>query len=202
MSSLREIKKEKTLVAIQEAALRLFEERGFGNTTVADIAELAQVSPRTVFSYGRSKEHLVFCGSDQVAETLREHLENREPGESTFVALRAWLVELLEVKGPLDSLDDLRRHVIAATPELQLHQRALLGEFERILAASIARDLGEDSESLRARMAAAATASVLISLKPGADVESASAQSALEGLEAAFSFLQAGLLALKAPATG
>jgi AcrR family transcriptional regulator len=59
VSGLREKKKQRTRLAIQEQALRLFGRQGYENTTVKQIAEAAEVSERTVFRYFPTKEDIV-----------------------------------------------------------------------------------------------------------------------------------------------
>ena len=56
---LRERKKKQTHQAIQSAALDLFEERGFNNTTVDQIAATANVSAMTFYRYFGTKEATV-----------------------------------------------------------------------------------------------------------------------------------------------
>jgi AcrR family transcriptional regulator len=53
---LRERKKRLTRAAIFAAAERLFSERGFENVTVAEIADAANISVKTLFTYQRLRE--------------------------------------------------------------------------------------------------------------------------------------------------
>ncbi len=56
---LRERKKQKTREAIQRAAMRLFVKQGYEETTVEEIAEVAEISPSTFFNYFPTKEDVV-----------------------------------------------------------------------------------------------------------------------------------------------
>lgn len=91
---LRERKKLRTRQAIATAALRLFAERGYEETTIADIAAAADVAPRTFFGYFPSKEDVVFAEIDdrlaEVAERLR-----RTSGETPMETIRRSIVDVL-----------------------------------------------------------------------------------------------------------
>src|SRR5918999_3972095 len=69
----------------------LFAERGYHATTIADIAEAADVAPRTFFSYFPSKEAVVFPNVERDMDALAATLRNRLPGETAFEALRRWI---------------------------------------------------------------------------------------------------------------
>jgi aspartate/methionine/tyrosine aminotransferase len=79
--SLRDRKKAATRRALIDAAERLFEERGFDAVTVAEIADAANVSVKTMFVYFRSKEDLVFA-DNALIESLVAAVRNRPAGSA------------------------------------------------------------------------------------------------------------------------
>src|SRR3954447_5092285 len=86
-TGLRERKKRRTRHAIATAALRLFAERGYEETTIADIAAAADIAPRTFFGYFPSKEDVVFAEVDDRLGEVAERLATREPGETPLQAI-------------------------------------------------------------------------------------------------------------------
>src|SRR2546429_432313 len=96
----RERKKLQTRDNIARVALELFAERGYDETTLAEIAEAAEVSPRTIFSYFESKEEILFCDAPARLEQIKEKLAQRPEGSTTIDALR----ELLGAMPPPDEM--------------------------------------------------------------------------------------------------
>ena len=101
-SSLRERKRDRTRKALIDAAIDLFERNGYDGTTVADIAEAAEIGTRTFFSYFASKEELLFPESDARVAAAVTAIANRQPGDRPAdVLLRA-----LRDVGPADGEPD------------------------------------------------------------------------------------------------
>src|ERR1700756_4880077 len=87
----RERKKQRTRLAIQDAAFELVAERGYRETTINAIADRADVAPRTVTVHFPTKEELLFDAEPFTLESLVSVLEARESHESALDALRGWM---------------------------------------------------------------------------------------------------------------
>jgi len=70
VETLRERKKASTRQGISDAATQLFEEHGFEQVTLAEIAAAAEVAPKTIWNYFGSKEELFFDAEPLVLEAL------------------------------------------------------------------------------------------------------------------------------------
>ena len=88
-AGLRERKKRETRARIADTALRLFKERGFDQTTVADVAAAADVSVKTVFNYYPAKEDLFFDRADEIEQIWLDAVADRRPGEPLLAACGA-----------------------------------------------------------------------------------------------------------------
>jgi AcrR family transcriptional regulator len=157
----RERKKQRTRLAIQNAAFELFAERGYRETTINAIADRADVAPRTVTVHFPTKEELLFDAEPFTLTSLVTVLEAaRGPDESALDALRDWMASTMtaldsaESSGRVWERRALRAHIINAEPELRGRARAGYHEFEHVLADAIGKDLGQPGTALVPRLAA------------------------------------------------
>jgi AcrR family transcriptional regulator len=199
---LRERKKQRTREQIIEAAMSLFAERGYHATTIADIADAADVSPRTFFSYFPSKEAVVFHDAERDVDGLASALRDRLPGETAFDALRRWIDTIIDER--MGERDEalLRKRLCREDEGLANFQGGVMARIHELLLGAIADDLGEPPDALRPRLVAAAALAALTSLEgssrekadPSAPVGKADA---LAVLDDAMVFLRGGLDALQ-----
>jgi len=161
VKGLRERKKARTRGEIVEAALTLFEKKGFDETTIDDVAAAAEVSPRTVFRYFTSKEDLVFLGQDeenqQVASLLQHLPRDADPIDTLMHATRTIV---LTPQGTPEQL--MRSHrLVQQTPSLRAHKGKLLRKVEELVASALVPAHGKKPEVLRGRMLVAVYLSAL-----------------------------------------
>jgi len=149
-ASLRERKKLATRRSLRRHALDLVAQRGFMHVTVEDIAEAADVSPRTFFNYFPSKEAALFGADPERIAALRDGVLHQAPGQSALGALRQVLVaEARKVTSELGDLGEpqemLRRmKVVRADPHLRAAQSAHMANVESALTEALAERLGKD----------------------------------------------------------
>jgi AcrR family transcriptional regulator len=205
-AGLRERKKRRTREAIVDSAMDLFEERGFEGTTVADIAERADIAPRTYFAYFPTKEDVVFADFEETLASLQARLGGRQPGETAIDALRAWLVDRLGEADFKDKRERCKRRLIRENPSLDAHERHLHGQFQATLGEAIAEDVGGEPTDMRARMVAASAVAAFDKLgeyyKDDAGPKGAAfGDDPMAAVDDALRFLRAGIEALQeAPA--
>jgi AcrR family transcriptional regulator len=195
---LRERKKQQTRDTIARAALRLFAERGYDETTLADIAGAADVAPRTIFAYFESKEDILLCEEGSFLNELKRKLDERPAGTTTVDAIREFLSELKQA----DEDAQLRKQIISASPALQMKMRGRHAELEPMLAASIAKDLGSEPGDIRPLLIAASITAAFTSVRDRIfDAESRGEpvdhELAMATLDQVLEFLRGGLEALQ-----
>ena len=164
---LRERKKQRTRQALRQAAVRLFLERGFEATTIADIAAAAEVAPRTFFSYYPTKEDVVLGELTQRFDHVRRALEQRPEGEPLLAAFRRAALEIAADLQAQEAPEDQRRaaRVILTTPAIQARIRDRMGQWEEELAAMIADERGAGPDDLDSHVVAAALVGLLRSVQ-------------------------------------
>jgi AcrR family transcriptional regulator len=121
--SLRERKKIKTRQAIRNAAYRLFEEQGYDETTVEQIAAAAEVSPSTFFRYFPVKEDVVL--TDEYDPLIAASIASRPPDEPIVESMRIAVGTLVRQLYESEQNEVLQRmRLVRAVPAL----RARMGE--------------------------------------------------------------------------
>ena len=157
MPGLRERHMDRTRAAIVDAALGLFSEQGFTETTVDAIAERADVGRRTFFRYFPAKESVLFHDIDVQIQGMLDNLAARPAGEPPFESL---VGVLLESAGRFSADVEKRRLLAKVAHEcdnLLVHHRAvIMRRLEDLITAEIARRSGVPAEDLGTGAAVAA----------------------------------------------
>ncbi len=109
----------KARARLREAALELYRERGYDETTTAQIAARAGVTERTYFRHFADKREVLFDGEAELRTILLDAVAAAPPG----LAPLSVLVQALTAAVPLlianRPIAEQRAEVIAVTPALQ-----------------------------------------------------------------------------------
>jgi len=134
-TGLRERKKARTRWAIQEHAMRLFQEQGYAETTVDQIAAAAEISPSTFFRYFGTKEDVVV--QDEYDELFVLAFREASRSEVPVRTLREIVAAALaEVPPDAWALSAARADLVWRVPALRARSMEnLLAVSERAVAA-------------------------------------------------------------------
>jgi TetR/AcrR family transcriptional regulator, regulator of mycofactocin system len=145
---------------LEEVALRLFDERGFANVTIEEIAFEAHISPRTFYRYFASKEDVLQLRIVRRSEVLREALAAQPADEPPLRSLRVAFEQEFSTVDPI-----VLRRWIAVIADNANVLRGVVGAIQLkihpVIANFFGSRLGLPSESLVPTMLAAASLGVV-----------------------------------------
>jgi AcrR family transcriptional regulator len=119
MPTLIERRHEETRAAIADAAVALFAERGFAETTMDEVAVAAGVSRRTAYRHFPSKDDLVFEQARRWLLHFNDHIAQRRPGETQREQCRRCLLAVARLIQAHAASIDAAYKVMVATPSLR-----------------------------------------------------------------------------------
>lgn len=146
-----------TRQSISDAATRLFNQRGFDNVTVNDIADAADVGRKTVFNHFARKEDMFFDLDETAREDMCAALAQREDGIKPLEALRLFAHRIVAEQRPYIRYFDGSvkfMDTIAASETLKARARAIRDEVTAAVGAALAQAAGRDSDDADAELAA------------------------------------------------
>jgi AcrR family transcriptional regulator len=135
----------------REAAMDLYLERGFDQTTVADIAARAGLTARTFFRYYADKREVLFDGSDSLRSAMVEAVDHAPAPAAPMRAVAAALDAAATMLGGRRDFSRRRQAVIDANAELRERELAKMASLADALADGLRRrGVGEPDASLAA----------------------------------------------------
>jgi len=122
-----------------QAAFALYSERGFEQTTVAEIAKRAGLTERTFFRHFADKREVLFAGADELQQllvsTVASASDSAAPINAVAAALGAAGASIQEGR----ELARQRQAIITASPELRERELIKLASLSAALADELRR---------------------------------------------------------------
>jgi AcrR family transcriptional regulator len=137
---------------LEHAAMELYGERGFDNTTVAEIAERAGLTERTFFRHFVDKREVLFSGAAALQEFLSGRVDNAAAASPPMDAVAAALCSAGdEIFEEMRDRARQRQAIIDANPELHEREVIKLAALASALADALRRrGVGDPASSLAA----------------------------------------------------
>jgi AcrR family transcriptional regulator len=136
---------------LEQAALALYRERGFDQTTVAEIAERAGLTERTFFRYFADKREVLFWGAGRLQESLVNAVVDAPDSAAPIDVVIAALEGAGAVFQEGRERSVHRQSVIAANAELRERELIKLAKLASALAGALhRRGVKEPTASLAA----------------------------------------------------
>jgi AcrR family transcriptional regulator len=154
-AGLRERKKAKTRAAIREAAMTLFEQQGYGATTVEQIAEAAEVSPSTFFRYFPTKEDVVLADDwdPPMVAAVRDQPPELSPADALISGMRSMVSGLTADDW---NAERRRQRLFQEVPELRARYLQQVTASIDLFASVLAERAGKPATDLECRAVAGA----------------------------------------------
>jgi AcrR family transcriptional regulator len=124
---------------LEQAALKLYVERGFEQTTVAEIAKEAGLTERTFFRYFADKREVLFSGAGALQELLVTSVADAPDSVAPIEAIAGALAAAGDILQQRREYSRQRQRVIAANPELQERELLKLASLAAALAEALRR---------------------------------------------------------------
>lgn len=142
---------------LELAAMQLYLERGFEQTTVAEIAERAGLTKRTFFRHFTDKRDAMFADSDALRELIVQAVAAAPERLAPMAAVAAGLEAAAAAIQDNHEGARFRQTVIAANPELRERELAKLAEIVAAIAETLrGRGVADRTASLTAEAGIAA----------------------------------------------
>jgi mycofactocin system transcriptional regulator len=138
--------------AIEQAAFRLFAERGFDATTLDAIAAEVGVGRRTLFRYYSSKNDIPWGQFDRTLDGFREILDSMPEDLPLHESVHRGVLAFNEFPENAEPPHRDRMRLILQTPTLQAHSVLRYSEWRAVIAEYVARRRGLDSRDVVPRV--------------------------------------------------
>jgi len=145
---------------LAQAAFDLFNERGYEQTTIDDIAERAGLGRATFFRHYRSKEDVIFPDHDRLLDRVRDRLRSTGHGTALAAACDAVRLVLLHY---LDEGDLARRRYLltSTVPALRDREIVSVARYQRLFREYIAERMADGEPAVSGEPAASGVSAAL-----------------------------------------